>query len=124
MIHQKILFEPCGKWVVIKNSGARHETVGTSFGGVTLCVNLSFRVGAAVISNTKVCQSLLEVPPPPQILTTRIKAKLLHTQLMSIFRTKKELQNTRQGGGEAFPSQVTQVFPHHIPCSHTTKWDI
>ncbi len=30
-----------------------------------LCVNLSFRVGEVISNtNTKVCQSLLEVPPP------------------------------------------------------------
>ena len=34
-----------------------------------------------VVSNTRACQSSLDVvPPPPNILTTRIKTKLWHTQ--------------------------------------------
>ena len=40
-------------WQVGSHSGARHVTVGTSFGGVMLCINLSFRVGE-VISNVLV----------------------------------------------------------------------
>ena len=33
-----------------------------------------------VVSNTRGYQSSLDVPPPPKILTTRIKTKLRHTQ--------------------------------------------
>ena len=47
----------------------------------SLCPDLNWCVltcplAGEAISNTKACQSLLDVPPLPRNLTTRIKAKL------------------------------------------------
>jgi hypothetical protein len=46
---------------------------------VCVCV-LTCLPAREVISNTKGYQSSLDVPPPPKILTSRIKTKLRHTQ--------------------------------------------
>jgi len=92
--------------VVVLENEDNHKSVDN----VLTCLPAS-RLEEAV-SNTRGYQSLLDVPPPPKILTTRIKTKLRHTQYaIAMYPTEVLFTRKRGNRTRGLPSPIVLMFP-------------